>query len=259
MAIRTNLKSLQPRRDVFKRSISLLSGGFSCRNAWPDGKITVYPWDTEIDAFLMKQTRQGGKNVLFDLLPLVCEMNGAPVGRFVLSELSAILLFSRALQHGGQVEYIAPCPRCHYQARETVTVPDDLEVVAQKDVTYTGSDTLILPDCQDTVRYRPLLIEDSQAIQARLETDNSIDERMLGILYPIVSVNDGKPDTVEELHEWYRAISPSDAVMLEKAQVDNSPHLNTSLKHVCDKCSHSYEHSISFDQEFFRPRIARVH
>jgi hypothetical protein len=46
MPIKTNMKSLQPRRQVYKRELNLLSKGFSAPKAWPEGKITIYPWDS---------------------------------------------------------------------------------------------------------------------------------------------------------------------------------------------------------------------
>ena len=85
MALNTNLKDRTPRRDKFARKIKLLSGGYSCPEAFPEGMITVYPWDYQIDTWLQNARRGVGmdnETVLFQLVEKVCNLNGCPA--FVL-------------------------------------------------------------------------------------------------------------------------------------------------------------------------------
>lgn len=255
MGIKTNLKDLRPRKQVYKREIQLLSRGFSAPTAWPDGKLTVFPWDSDVDAYLMEQTKAGKGNLLYGILERVCNLNGASVDQFVFSEINAILLLSRALQFSGTIEYESTCPFCRNSVREVIQVPHELRPIGEKQTGYTGFDDIVLPDCADRVRLRPLLVSDHKKIEDRSKSNwNLFSERHLQILLPVVSVNDGAPDTIEELATWYNALSPEDAKFLEIQEMELSPHLDTKIPHKCQECAREFYHSLMFDQEFFRQR-----
>lgn len=256
MAIITNMKNLQPRRQVYKREIKLLSRGFSAPTAWPDGKITVFPWDSDVDAFIMEKTKSESGNLLFDILEKVCNLNGASVDDFVWGEVNAVLLLSRALQFNGVVDYKSQCPFCHDVASETITIPDELAPSGEKQPGYPGWDEITLPECLDVVRIRPLLVRDQKKIENRGK-DNlwaNFTERHLQILLPIMSVNGGAPDNIEEVANWYNALSPEDARFLEEKEVELAPHLNNKIPHKCGKCQQHFDHILTFDQKFFRSR-----
>lgn len=245
-----------PRREAYKREIKLLSRGFSAPTAWPDGKITIYPWDSDVDAYLLEASKEGRGNLLFGMLEKVCNLNGASVDQFVFSEINAVLLLSRALQFDGAVEYESRCPACQTTARERIKIPEELMPIGEKVTGYPGYDDVYLPDSTDTVRIRPLLVRDHKKIEDRLKNEewNKFTERHLQILLPIVSIGGGPPDTIEEAHRWYSALSPGDARLLELEENENSPHLENRIPHKCSKCRTEFQHMLMFDQEFFRQR-----
>jgi hypothetical protein len=255
MPIKTNMKSLQPRRQVYKKEMTLLSKGFSAPKSWPGGKITVFPWDSEVDAFLLEQSKTGGKgNLLYGILEKVCDMNGASVDQFVFSEINSILLVARAIQFDGTIEYESVCPYCKTTDREIIQIPHELAPIGEKAEGYVGHDEITLPDCKDVVCIRPLLVRDQKKIESR--NDNAwlnYSDRKLQILLSLVSVNDGAPDNLEEADQWYDALSPTDARSLEEKQVDLSPRLDNRLPHKCKQCAREFFHTLLFDQEFFRP------
>lgn len=256
MPIKTNMTSLKPRRQAYKKEIQLLSKGFSAPQAWPEGRITVYPWDSEIDAFLLDQTKHGKGNLLYGILERVCHLNGASVDQFVFSEINTVLLLSRAIQFDGIIEYESSCPFCKATDREKIQVPHELEPIAEKAANYPGYDDITLPDCKDVVRIRPLLVKDHKKIEDRLETEGWQDytQRHLEIYLPIVAVNGGTPDNMDEVANYYQALSPNDARFLEEQESALSPRLDNRIPHQCKKCSKTFFHTLMFDQEFFRPR-----
>lgn len=255
MGIKTNMKDLKPRRQVYKREITLLSHGFSAPEHFPQGKITVYPWDSEIDAFLVDRSRNPEGNVILDLLQKCCNMNGCPVDKFVFSEIHPILLLSRALQYGGTVSYESHCPHCHARSMENINIPDDLRPAGLKAEDYPGSDTITLPVCKDEMKIRPLLVADHKKLEARLPEDRAlISDRVMQICLGIVEVGGGKPETLEEVAQWYAALDPVDCKFLEEQLTEQSPHLDTRIPHLCQTCSRKFYHILQFDQEFFRSR-----
>jgi hypothetical protein len=254
MPIKTNMKSLQPRKQVYKREITLLSKGFSAPKSWPDGKITVFPWDSDVDAFLLEKSKSSGKeNLLYGILELVCDLNGASVDQFVFSEVNAVLLVSRAIQFDGRIEYESVCPYCKTTDREQISIPGELATIGEKQAGYPGYDEVTLPECKDVVRVRPLLVKDQKKIEDRIIHGwENFSERHLQIFLAIQTVNDGVPDNMEEVMQWYNALSPADARHLETQQVDLSPRLDNRLPHKCKQCARTFFHTLLFDQEFFR-------
>lgn len=256
MAIKTNLTNLKSRREIYKKTIRLLSGGFTDRKAFPEGKITVFPWDSNIDSWLTDRLKKAHKNkVLWDLVERLCDLNGCSIGKFTVGDAYTVLLVSRAIRYDNVIEYRATCPACQNEDTDRINVPDDLEKCGEKPDDYKGTDTIILPDSKDAIEIRPLLVEDELAVENRTEDQrNTINDRLAHVLLPIVSIGgpDGIPDSITELLQWYNALSPKDASELERLQNEINPHLNTEITHECNKCQKRYTHTLSFDQEFFR-------
>lgn len=257
MPIKTNLKSMTPRRQAFKKTVALPSHGFSNPQAWPDGQIVVYPWDSSIDDFLLEANRKTNarQNVLFDLVAMLCDLNGGQLDDFVADETNIILLVSRALAQDNTIVYTSVCPFCNAKEQEQVKVPDELEKVSEKLPGYAGFDLITLPECKDAVKVRPLLIKDERIVMSRPAIERAkISDSILRNLLRVVSINDSTPDNLAELKTWFEAIPPKDSRYLEEQARELSPHLNTLMVHVCANpmCGREFKHNLTFDQDFFR-------
>lgn len=257
MAIKTNLTSLQPRRERFKKEITLLSKGFSSPKAWPGGRLTVYPWDNDIDTWLTSAARKGMSDnaVFFGLVAQLCDLNGGRIDDFVASEVMAVLLVARAIQNDCVLNYKAVCPNpaCRHTENSSITVPDELGKTGEKPEGYPGWDEFELPDSKDVVRVRPLLIRDEIATEQRPDADREeIPDEMLNTLKPIVSIGGGAPENALEALQWYKALSPRDAKDYVAKRDELSPHLDVRVPHRCEKCSREFQHVLGLDREFFR-------
>lgn len=257
MAFQSKMKSMAPRRVQFQKRIRLISGGYSKPDAFPDGEITVFPWDANIDDWLSERVRKGDRNtVLFDLCGKLCDLNGCPINLFVMGDVNTVLLVSRSLRFSGVVEYECQCPSCQNITRESIMVPDELGKVGEKAVGYPGFDLITLPECQDEVGIRPLLVGDEIAILNRESASKAlVTDTILHIVAPVVSINGGKPDSQEDVLRWYQALSPGDAQELEDKENQLYPHLDSNLPHVCDQCRTRFKHKLDFTSEFFRPSL----
>jgi hypothetical protein len=126
MAFQSKMKSLAPRRQQFQTKVKLLSGGFTNPTAFPNGEITVYPWDTHIDDWLSDRVKKGNQGmVLYDLCAKLCDLNGCPLESFVIGDVNTVLLVARALRYNSVVEYEATCPACANKTIEEIRVPDE--------------------------------------------------------------------------------------------------------------------------------------
>lgn len=256
MAIKTNLKSMTPRRQMYKREITLLSHGYTSPATWPDGKLTVFPWDNAIDQWLMDNMRKLNKQQLaLGLLGHCCNLNGGDIDNFVAEEINVVLLVSRALSTDGVVAYTSVCPFCGAKKKETIRVPDELEKIGEKSPDYKGYDTITLPEVQDVVNLRPLTVRDEKLIVNRDETaKKTVPDSELRTVMRVVTINESKPDNLEELVVWFRALHTKDAKFLEDEGRRITPHLNTAVPHICDDtdCNRKFTHPLTFDQDFFR-------
>ena len=256
MAIKTNLKSLTPRRQQYKQEITLLSHGYNNPTAWPDGKLIVYPWDNAVDQWLIDHVRKLNKTELvYGLLRHCCDLNGGKIEDFVAEEINVVLLVSRALSTDGVVVYTSMCPFCGAKKQERIKVPDELEKVGEKKADYPGFDEITLPTVSDKVKLRPLLVTDEKLIVERGEEQKkAVPDAELRTLMRVIEINGTKPDTQEELVTWFRALHSKDAKFLDDEGRRLTPHLNTNIPHVCDEaeCGRKFTHPITFDQEFFR-------
>jgi hypothetical protein len=246
---------MQPRRNQFSKRIKLLSHGYIKPEAFPGGEIMVFPWDSNVDDWLLTRVKMGNRDAaLFDLLGKVCDLNGCPVDSFLIGDMNTVLLVARAIRYKSMIEYQATC-KCGRRTMERVSVPDDLERIGEKGPDYPGHDVITLADCQDVVALRPLQIRDERAILNRDEAvKHLMTERVQRIVTAIVSINDGRPDMWEDALRWYNALSPSDVVQLERASNDLHPHLSTTMWHRCEDCGDEFSVELDITKvEFFRP------
>lgn len=259
MAFTSKMANLTPCRLQLQEKIALLSGGYVKPDAFPNGEITVYPWDSTTDDWLAERMRKGDKNtVLFDMCERLCNLNGCPLDSFLVGDVYTVIFVSRAMRYGGEVEfeYTCPNPACGYTARDTLKIPQQLGRVGEKSAAYPGYDTITLPICGDVVQIRPLQVKDEKLILGRDELSAQLmTERVMRILMPVVSINEGKPDAWEDIVRWYHALHPSDAETLDTKEKENSPHLDTDIPYLCDRCQRKFKHSLDFSTEFFRASL----
>lgn len=256
MAIKTNLKTMTPRRQAYKQKITLPSHGYSNPTAWPNGEITVYPWDSDIDEYLLTLSRQSGPKhlMLFQLVEKLCDLNGGSIGDFVAEETNIVLLVARSLSQDGTITYMAKCPQCHHTTPEQIRVPDELAKHGEKSLEYPGYDEITLPVCGDILRIRPLLVQDEKMVLNREEPERkTIPDNCMRNLLRIVTINDTTADTVFELKAWLEALSPKDIKFFSDKAQEYGPRLNTAIPHVCeiDYCRFEFKKVLTFEQEFF--------
>lgn len=257
MAFQSKMQSLAPRRQTFQRKIKLFSNGFSCPSAFPNGEITIYPWDNAIDEFISERVKKGNPDkLMFDLLKEVCNLNGCPPEQFVLSEVNLVLLISRSIRYDSIVEFSCVCPNCNAVQGEKIKVPEQLGKSGEKKDGYCGYDEIELPKCKDKVAIRPLLIRDDETISTRDDLSKHLfSNRTAYVLFPVVTINDGKPDSPTDLVTWYNALHPIDAAHLEEKENELTPHLDTNVRVQCNKCTRQFIHTLDFTRDFFRTSL----
>jgi hypothetical protein len=254
MAIRTNLKSLTPRREAYKREITLVSGGFYNPQAFPGGKVTVYPWDSTIDAWFQERLRQAKREyALWEVTEKVANLNGAKFRDMPVGDILTILMVSRAILSDCVVSYNAVCPECQMNHADSVAIPDELVPVGKKGADFTGVDSVTLPDSNDVVELRVLTVGDEMAIAERSQDDRAvIPDSLATILFSIATVGGGRPDNKEEAIAWYNALSPKDAERLRAKRIENTPQLDPDLTIKCDRCGHVFTYRLELQRDFFR-------
>jgi hypothetical protein len=254
MAINTNLKSLTPRRDAYKKEITLVSGGFYAPQAFPQGKITVYPWDTAIDAWYQERQRQPKPEyVLWEAAEKIANLNGVSHKDMPFGDILTILMVSRSILSDCVIEYVASCPACATPNPGSVRIPDELSIVGKKAPDFKGTDTITLPECKDVVELRVMTVGDEISVMDRSDEDKAlIPDTLALILHSIATVGGGRPDNKEEVLVWYNALSPKDAEFITKKRAELTPQLERDITIECDKCKAQFKHTLEIHREFFR-------
>jgi hypothetical protein len=255
MPIKTNLKDMTPRRDKFSRKAKLLSGGYSCPQAFPNGEIVIYPWDSEVDTWLtdLRKKQDQSDLVMFSILERIANLNGCPIQQFVSGDVLPILMISRSIQSDCVIAYASRCSACGFEEEGKIIVPDELQVVGTKPVNYTGKEAFTLPMVQDVVELRPLLVGDEVNIMTRTpESKEMCSDAIARMLTMIVTVNGERPDNMIELVQWYRAIPPKDVKFLEDSGDNITPHFDLEIPHKCERCGNVYTWPLDVGPEFFR-------
>lgn len=254
MAIKTNLTSLTPRREVYKRVITLVSGGYYAPQAFPGGKVTVYPWDSNIDSWFQERLRQPKRDVaLWEVTTKVANLNGFDYLKMPIGDILTILMVARSILTDCILDYNAVCPKCNRQHPAKVKIPDELEKVGQKAPDYKGTDTITLPETLDVVEVRSLSVSDEIAISERSADERAlIPDSLALVLFAVVTVGGGRPDTREEAVTWYNALSPKDSNFLRKERARLTPQLDPDLKVKCDNCGNDFVHTLDLQRDFFR-------
>ena len=255
--IKTNLTDKRPRRDKFSRKIKLISGGMANQTAFPGGEITVLPWDSSVDHWLIETstsaTGPARDRILYDLMGKLCVLGPCPLEEFVLGDVNTVLLVARSISEMNRIKYLTTCPACGHEEVDQITVPDELKPVGQKAIDYKGYDSVTLRESQDVVDIRPLRIKDTLSIVGRSpQSKAEVSDHLAHILAPIVNVGGSPPDRIQELLEWYNALHPADAAQIETFTDSITPHLSQELAQQCASCRHVYPHRLVLDQEFFR-------
>jgi len=257
MPIKTNVDLTQSSRDRLKRVETLLSRGYYNQTAFPDGKITIYPWDSTVDEWVRRNARkiQSPKRFMFEVVKKLADFNGCVFDEMLVGDIGTILLLARAVRHDNVIAYSPICPHCQTEnAEELVRVPDELERVGEKSANYLGFDIITLPKSQDIVKIRPLRVADENILETLPDdVKKAATEELCRILAHIVDIGGGTAQSFGDLLTWYNALHPVDQVFFEKAAEMMSPHLNAEMKHKCDKCDKSFTQTLPLeDKDFFR-------
>ena len=260
MPIKTNLKDLKPAKDRFSRKIQLLSKGYFAPNAFPDGLITVYPWDTQVGEWFASQARKQGQsaNLIYDVIPKIAALGECKLDSFIASEALLVLLVSRSILHNDSVTFEAACPHCGHRQHETIQVPGQLQKQGEKPDGYPGWDEVTLTNSKDVVRLRPYTIGDMRALKT-LSNDpaykaNKIPDPVLRLSQVTLTIGGGKPDSPQELLTWFQALHPGDAEQLLAYFDTMQPTLSTEVPVTCDEpaCGKDFEYRLQMDIDFFR-------
>lgn len=264
MPIKSNVDTSVSSRERYKQEVTLLSHGYANKSAFPDGKITVYPWDSSIDEWVRANSRKKISDKMFtlELVKRLCNLNGCKFEEFVVGDASTVILMARSIRHDNHVTYSPTCPWCKSaNAEENIAVPDDLERIGEKDANYGGFDVCTLPSSKDVVKLRPLIINDEILLDARSdEKKRLLSDELAHILCGIIDVGGGQPSSLDELLAWHAALHPQDQTFLAGFVQQVSPHLSADLEHVCDSCERKFTFTLPLeDRDFFRssgsPRV----
>lgn len=252
MPLNTKLTSLVPASERLKKTITLISGGYSLQPEIKDGQLTVYPWDSEISEWVASSSRAQDPLFSATLVQKLTRLPSAVMDRFLASELLLVMLVARSLVTKGTVEYRARCPHCQaVQKLSTLRIPEELGVLGKKEAGYPGFDLITLPESQDQIKLRPLLVGHLKEMEGLRPA--ALSESGANLAISIQEVNGSAPDSPKELFGYYLALPPGDVAYLRQKSNELSPALDTVVAHVCDspRCEKPFSYNLGLHYDFF--------
>lgn len=257
MAIQSKLGSLIPARDRFRQEITLVSGGYYAKDKFPGGKITVFPWDSKMDEWLIERIRAGNANdnLVMEAAGMVCDLKGLPLKSMLAGDALTVVMVARSMLDQMTVTYDAKCPECSYSSLTTLKVPEQLGRKGEKSADYPGYDIIQLPESGDVVKTRPLTVGDHMAVNERSQDMRAkAGDATALLISTLVSVNDSIADNLDEWITYHNALPPSDVLKLREHADNTDPGLDTIVKHVCDRCKAKFDRPLQLNRDFFRRR-----
>lgn len=280
MALKTNLKQLElPYLEVL-----LPSKGAPYRtpeHPFPD-KVRVKPFSWATEAVLLGNALPIEKHEA--ILSLVVEADGEKVdgSMWVDGDYQFIMAVARSLTYGDDYRFVAVCPACERQEKAVFKVPDQLPV-RQLDVSGSMPTTedvgkyleIVLPFTKDRVQWRFLSLGEERKIMVdtmsrikdltknapaseaasqreRAEAAFVADVRKLKYASRIVSVNGGKPDSIQESVDYVTSLPGQDFYELQEAIEGKSFGIITTYPVICDGCGYAWDAHFPLESEFFR-------
>lgn len=266
MGIKTNMKSLTPRREAFKKEITLVTGGYYCKDKLPGGKVTVFPWDSHVDEWFTEQSQKSRSQfLLYETASKVAALNGLDWKDLTDGDAMTIIMVARAITTGFKVRFETECPGCSDKTISEVAVPDQLDKVNEKTDDYSGIETITLPVSKDKVMFRHAFVKDLISVNGRSpENKSKVTQAAAIAALTVVSIGgtgekdpttgliDGAPASIQEFLQWYEALPPEDEKYLATQRAALEPNLSQKVNCKCDKCSKEFSYKLDLTLDFFR-------
>jgi len=257
MAIKSNINSIRLSSEVV--DLLLPSKGFYLPDGIAkDGSITVSPWDHSLDTKMVEATKKRKIDEIFNII--ILHTTNIPrdyVEEVLTGDAIAISLVARSLRKEGTVGYTSLCPVCKKEEKESIKLPDELQLLDTGEV--NNSFTVTLPIVNDIVELRyinlGLVKKAKERERAKLNFGLSLD--IITILNTIVRIGStpedmGAPDTFEEIYAWFTKLPVSAQVFLEESATKKQPGYNQNIEHLCSDCGTTFYHYVKLDDQFFR-------
>jgi predicted RNA-binding Zn-ribbon protein involved in translation (DUF1610 family) len=270
MAIKSNISDFSPSREKYKRDIDIPSGLWYAKDKFPDGKLTVFPWDMDVNNRFMKilnRVKSSSIRWQIEMMPLLADLKGLEPKNFLANETALVMMISRALVGNGKIEVEMTCPECGHVNKAKLDIPDNLERIGAKPAGYIGYDVIRLPSCGDYVAIRPQTLGDILACEERDTLGDSLKgvqmpQPVLQKLYCVYGVGTsaddlGRPDNITEVLKWFNSLPPSDAECYSTSFEEVQPGVSSEVNWTCDSCGHEFTHRLELNRDFFRRRVTR--
>jgi hypothetical protein len=246
------------------KEILLPSAGYPYQDHIPGGRLLINAFDWDAERTLFKGVSEPGNKEMLRYVEVANHICHFPKGftaeNLLEGDLQYILLEGRSLSYGEDYKFTTTCPECKKDEEANVKVPahlpcnrfpSDFSGVAH--LTTTESNIVGVRfltareemDCENLTRQR---IAKKVIEKNRYEDDLALTR----LCKHIVSVNDGKPDSLEELRKWVKSIRVTEKSEILAFINHIAPGVNYRLEMECPECHSSYKILMPIGADFFR-------
>jgi hypothetical protein len=236
-------------------SLSLPSKGLLYEDKIPDGVIELYDWDTSIEELFAGSI--ASTNSLIDaILKRTLKTDTMKPDEFLSGDRLYMFFMCRAKAYGSNYGFQYKCSSCGVQYRESVEIPNDLEVIELED---------------DAVEPFELEMPNGDKLGIRLMrgSDEADIEKYVARLYKkaapigdpgykyrlakhIVTIND-KEVKFKDAQDYISKMTAKDSLAFRKFIDKTEPKFDFKISITCKKCANEDELMLPFGKEFLDP------
>lgn len=253
-----------PKRSV--KEIILPSSGYPYNGKIPGGRLLIQAFDWESERILFKAFETEGSKETLRYIETIKRVSKFPEGfdpeTLLEGDLQYILMECRSLSYGETYSFQSKCPYCDYNEEVELKIP--LFLPTNRYPSDFGGTLKIKTSNDNGVEIRFITIK--QDMECENAARNKIAKKMIRkedydaeysnsrVAYHIVSVNGGKPDSIDEVRNWLTQIPISERKEIIEFINRVSPGVSFNILITCEECGKDYERMLPIGADFFRAR-----
>lgn|SRR5574343_176028 len=240
-------------------SLTLPSKGLLYDDKLPDGVIELYDWDTSIEE-LFAGTSSSTNSLIDSILKRTIKTDTMKPDEFLSGDRLYMFFMSRAKAYGSNYGFQYKCSNCGIQYRESIEIPDDLEVNELSDDAEEPFE-IELPISGDKLGFRLLRGKDEADIekyQAKVYKRSSpVGDPTYKYRWAkhIVTINGVEVKNIRDAEIYISEMAAKDSLVFRKRVDELEPRFKFDISVTCKKCSSEEEIILPFGKEFLNPVV----
>jgi len=222
------------------------------------------------DEALLGTRREEDRAKVVDLLIKNCVNEKFDINELLVTDKLFILFAIRRITYGPEYKFKLRCTNCDFVFLHTVQIFDSFKVRVLEDNEIEPY-SVLLPDCNKTIKFRMLRVEDEREIEkynrskllqgASIVGDPTYSYRLARHIVDITPFEPASKDgslTMSDKISFVETLTGLDSAVFRDAILSHQSGLELTMSVECPQCGNVFEELLPITVDFFRPNSARA-